>query len=72
MLPCHTYLGHSTINNEVGSVDEAALVASEEDDGMSLLNCLAEPTSREVDLAAVALRLVITQPILQKRGAIFW
>lgn len=37
---------------------------------MGLLNCLAEPTGREVDLTTEALRLVITKPVLQKRGAI--
>jgi hypothetical protein len=36
---------------------------------MRLLNGLAEASCGEVDLAAVTLGLIITQPVLQKRSA---
>lgn len=50
------------------AIDEARLVTGKEDDSVSLLNGLAEATSREVDLAAVTLGLVVTEPVLKKRG----
>lgn len=37
---------------------------------MSLFNCLAEPTGREMHLTTEALFLIITKPILQQRSAI--
>lgn len=65
----YTYLGHSTIHNKVTAIDETALVTSQKHHGMSLLNSLSEPTSREVHLPPEALGLVVTQPILQKGSA---
>lgn len=37
---------------------------------MSLLNRLAEPTGREMHFPTEPLRLVITQPVLEKGGAV--
>jgi hypothetical protein len=37
---------------------------------MRLFNGLTEPACREVDLAAVTLGLIITQPVLQKGSAV--
>jgi hypothetical protein len=50
---------HTAIDHKVGTVDEAALVAGKEKYRLSLLNGLAEATSGEVNLTAVALGLVI-------------
>jgi hypothetical protein len=36
---------------------------------LSLLNSLTETASREVNLAAMSLLLVVAEPILKKRGA---
>jgi hypothetical protein len=63
-------LGHAAVNDEVSSIDEAALVASKEEDTLSLLNGLAKTTSREVNFATVALLLVVTEPVLKERGAV--
>lgn len=65
-----TYLGHATVNDKVGAVDEAGLVTGEEDDGLGLLNGLTEAASGEVDLTAVALGLVVAEPVLEKRSAV--
>lgn len=64
-----SYLGHATVDDKVGAVDEAGLVAGEEEDGLGLLDGLAETTSREVDLTAEALSLIVAEPVLEKRGA---
>lgn len=64
-----TYLGHTTVNNKVSAVDEAALIAGQEDNGMRLLNGLTETSSGEVNLTALTLGLIITQPVLEKRSA---
>ena len=62
-------LRHAAINHEVGAVDEAALVARKEDNGLRLLDGLAKSACWEVYLAAVTLRCVVTKPVLQERGA---
>lgn len=66
------YLGHATVNDKVGAVDEAGLVAGEEEDGLGLLDGLAEAAGGEVDFTAVALLLVVAEPVLEKRGAEIW
>lgn len=53
-------LGHASIYDKIASIDETALVAGKEHDRMRLLDGLAEPACREVNLAAVTLGLVIT------------
>ena len=60
---------HTTIDNEVSTVDEAALVAGKEEDALSLLDGFAEATGWEMDFAAVALSFVVAKPILQQRRA---
>lgn len=60
-------LGHTTINDKVRAVHEAALVAGQEQDRLSLFNSLTETTRREVDLATQTLGLVVAQPVLEKR-----
>lgn len=67
----HIRLGQTTIDDKVSRVDEAALIASQEDDGVGLFNGFSETTSGEVDLATEALLLVVTEPVLQKGGAAF-
>jgi hypothetical protein len=64
------YLSHSTIDHKISSIHEAALVASQENHGVSLLDGLTKPASGEVHLSAEALLLVLTKPVLQERGAI--
>ena len=65
-----TYLGQSTVHHKVSRVDEAALVAGKEEHCLGLLDGLAETTRGEVDLAAVALGLVVAQPVLKQRSAV--
>lgn len=60
-------LGHATINNKIGAVDEAGLITGKEHDSVSLLDSLTEAAGREVHLASVPLLLVVTQPVLQQR-----
>lgn len=64
-----TYPRHSSVNHEISTIDEAALVAGQENNSMSLLNGLAETPGREVDFTTEALGLIIAEPILQKRSA---
>lgn len=60
--------GHTTVNDKVAAVDEAGLIGSQEQDSLGLLNSLAETAGGEVDLAPVALRLVISEPVLEERS----
>jgi hypothetical protein len=61
---------HTTVNHKISTVDEAALVAGKEKDRLSLLNRLTKSTSGEVNLAAVALGLVVTEPVLKKGSTV--
>lgn len=65
-----TYLGHSTVNNKVTSINKATLVTGQENNCMSLFNGLTETTGGEVHLTTETLGLVVAQPVLQERGAI--
>jgi hypothetical protein len=62
--------GHTTVNNEISAIDEAALVAGKEQYCLSLLDSLAETTSGEVDFATVTLGLVIAEPVLEEGSAV--
>jgi hypothetical protein len=64
-------LGHSAVNDEVRTVDEATLIASQEEDCLRLLNSLAETAAGEVDFAAVALLNIVTEPVLEQGCATF-
>ena len=64
-------LGHSAVDDEVRAVDEAALVASQEEDCLRLLDSLAETAAGEVDFAAVALLNVVAEPVLEQGCATF-
>jgi len=59
---------HTAVDHKVSSVDEAALIASKEENCLSLLDSLSEAASREVDLATVALGLVVAEPVLEECG----
>ena len=61
------YLSHAAIDYKICPIDKAALIASKEQHRLSLLNGFAEATSREMDLAAMALRCVVAKPVLQER-----
>lgn len=61
--------GHAAIDNEVGAVDEAALVAGEEEDGLGLLDGFAEAAGWEVDGAARTLDFVVSEPVLEEGSA---
>lgn len=63
-------LSHTTINHKVSAVDETALVAGKEKHGLGLLDGLTEAAAGEVHLATVALGLVVSEPVLQKRSAV--
>jgi hypothetical protein len=64
-------LGHSAVNDEVRAIDEATLIASQEEDCLRLLNSLAETAAGEVDFAAVALLNIVTEPVLEQGCATF-
>lgn len=64
-----TYLCHATIHHKVLPVDERALVCRQEQHRLRLLDRFPKPATREVYLASMTLRLVITQPVLQQRRA---
>lgn len=64
-------LSHSAVNDKVRAVDEAALVASQEEDCLRLLDSLAETAAGEVDFAAVALLNVVAEPVLEQGCAVF-
>ena len=61
-----TDLGHASIDNEVRSIDEAALIARKEEHGLSLFNGFAKASSREMDLTAVAFGCVVAEPVLEE------
>jgi hypothetical protein len=61
--------GHTAVDNKVRAIDEAALVAGKEKHALGLLNSLTEAASGEVDFTTGALDLVVTEPVLEKRGA---
>lgn len=70
---CRSFRGyialcHSAVYDEISAVDEAALVAGEEENGLGLLDGFAEAAGGEVDFAAVALGLVVTEPVLEERS----
>ena len=64
----HVRLGQATVDDEIRGINEAALVAGQEDDGVGLFDGLSETAGREVNLATEALLLVITEPVLQQGG----
>ena len=70
MLCDLTYLGHTTVNNKVRAIDEAAFITSEEENSLSLLDGFPETASWEMDLAAHALVLVGAEPVLQERSTV--
>lgn len=61
--------GHAPIDHKVRAVHEAALVAGEEQDCLRLLDGLAEAARGEVDLAAVALGEIVSEPVLEEGRA---
>lgn len=68
-IASETYLAETTVHHKVCTIDEAALVAGQEDHGVCLLDGLAEAAAGEVDLTAEALGVVITEPVLQEGSA---
>ena len=62
-------LRHSAVDDKVRAVDEAALVAGQEEHGLRLFDGLAEAAAGEVDFAAVALLGVVAEPVLEQRCA---
>lgn len=65
-LRSHIGLSKTTVDDKVSGVDEATLVARQEDDCVGLLNRFTETARGEVNLATETLLLIITQPVLQK------
>jgi hypothetical protein len=57
---------HTAVNDEIGTVDEAALVAGKEYDGLRLLHGLAESAGGEVHFAAVAFGRIVAEPVLEE------
>lgn len=65
-LWCSVAPGHAAIDNEISTIDEAALVAGKEKDSLGLLNGLTEPAGGEVNFTAMSLGSVITEPVLEE------
>lgn len=65
-----THLGHAAIDDKVCTVDETALITCKEQNGLCLLNGLAEAAAGEVHLTAVTLSLVVAEPVLEKWSAV--
>lgn len=61
-------LGHTAIDDEVATVDEASLIARQKQHSLSLLDSLTKAAGGEVDGAPLALGLVVAEPVLQQRG----
>jgi len=59
-----TNLRHATVDNEILTVDEAALFACQEQDCICLLNCFSKSTTWEVYLTTVSLLFIVAEPIL--------
>lgn len=59
-------LGHTAIDDEIRAIDEARLVAGQEENSLGLLDGLAEAAAGEVHFAAVTLLGVVTEPVLQE------
>lgn len=64
----HVSLAQTTIDHELGGIDEAALITGQKQDGLGLLNGLSEAAIGKMDLSAVPLLEVIAQPVLQQGG----
>lgn len=60
---------HASIDDKVGSVHEAALVAGEKKDCLGLFYGFAEAAGWEMDFAAVTLGLIVAKPVLEERCA---
>jgi hypothetical protein len=65
-------LGQAAVDNKIGCVYKAALVAGQKDNGLGLLNGFAKAASREVHLAAESLGLVATEKVLEHGRAGQW
>lgn len=65
-----THLGHAAINDEIGPVHKTALIASEEDNGLGLLDGFAEAASWKMHFAALSLGYIVAEPVLEERRAV--
>ena len=65
-----TNFRHPPIDRKVRPVDETALVACEEEDGVGLLDGFAEAAGGKVDFAAETLGGVVAEPVLEEGGAV--
>ena len=64
------YFAQTSINEEICSVDKAALIAGQEEHRLGLFDGLAESTAGEVHLTTESLSMVIAQPVLEQRGTV--
>ena len=61
--------GQAAIDDKIGAIDEAALVAGKEEDRLRLLDGFAKAARWEVNLAAKALGRIVAQPVLEEGRA---
>lgn len=69
-LSQETDFSHPSIYDEVGSVDKAALVTGEEENGLCLLNSFAPTTGGKVNLTTLALLDIVSKPVLEERRTV--
>lgn len=60
-----THLCHTTVNNKVCAVDEAALIAGQEQNGLGLFDRFSKSAGREMNLASMTLGLIVAEPVLE-------
>ena len=63
------YLSHPPINDEIGPIDEPALVAGQKHHRLRHLDRFPEAAGREMDFAPVPLGRVVAEPVLQEGRA---
>ena len=59
-LRSHISLRQTTVDSEIGSIDKAALITGEEDDGVGLFDSFTEPACWEMDFATESFLLVVS------------
>lgn len=62
----YTYLRHTPINDEIGTIDKRTLITRQKHHGVRDFNGFAEPTSGEMDFAPMTLGNVVAEPVLQE------
>lgn len=67
----NSYSCHPAINDEIRTINKAALIASEEKHGLRLLNSFTKAPSGKVYFTAMAFWSVITEPVLEEGCTVY-